>query len=84
VGLIKGQLKWKHNRSLKVAVQGLNFMAHPIYIHTGIFESFPGNGFWQWRFFSFTPSGSVFTASHAELNPHLTNSQAGGHFTPTS
>jgi hypothetical protein len=27
-------LKWKHNRSLKVAVQGSNFMAHPLYIHT--------------------------------------------------
>jgi hypothetical protein len=24
----------KHNRSLKVAVQGLDFMAHPLYIHT--------------------------------------------------
>jgi hypothetical protein len=25
---------FKHNRSLKVAVQGLDFMAHPLYIHT--------------------------------------------------
>jgi hypothetical protein len=24
----------EHNRSLKVAVQGLDFMAHPLYIHT--------------------------------------------------
>jgi hypothetical protein len=24
----------KHNRSLKVAVQGSDFMAHPLYIHT--------------------------------------------------
>jgi hypothetical protein len=24
----------KHNRSLKVAVQGLNFMAHPLYIYS--------------------------------------------------
>jgi hypothetical protein len=23
----------KHNRSLKVMVQGLDFMAHPLYIH---------------------------------------------------
>jgi hypothetical protein len=23
----------KHNRSLKVLVQGLDFMAHPLYIH---------------------------------------------------
>jgi hypothetical protein len=26
----------KHNRSLKVALQGLDFMAHPLYIHTYI------------------------------------------------
>jgi hypothetical protein len=25
---------FKHNRSLKVAVQGLDFMAHSLYIHT--------------------------------------------------
>jgi hypothetical protein len=34
VGLIKGQSKEKHNRSLKVKVQGPDFMAHPLYIHT--------------------------------------------------
>jgi hypothetical protein len=31
-------------------------------------QPFPGNGFWQWRFFSFMLSGPLFTASHAELN----------------
>jgi hypothetical protein len=30
-------------------------------------QPFPGNSFWQWRFFSFVHSGSNFTASHAEL-----------------
>jgi hypothetical protein len=29
-----GLIKEKNNRSLKVAVQGLVFMAHPLYIHT--------------------------------------------------
>jgi hypothetical protein len=28
---------------------------------------FSGNSFWQWKFFSFTCSGSVFTASSIEL-----------------
>jgi hypothetical protein len=28
--------KRKHNRSLKVAVQGPDFMAHPLYLHTYI------------------------------------------------
>jgi hypothetical protein len=35
-----------------------------LYLH----QLFPGNGFEQWRFFSFTRLGSKFTASHAELN----------------
>jgi hypothetical protein len=26
-------VKWKHSRSLKVAVQGLDFEAQPLYIH---------------------------------------------------
>jgi hypothetical protein len=30
----------KHNRTLKVAVQGLDFMAHPLYIHTNIRVSY--------------------------------------------
>jgi hypothetical protein len=34
-------------------------------------QPFPGNGFKQWRFFSFTRLGSVFTASRAELNCQL-------------
>jgi hypothetical protein len=29
-------VKLKHNRSLKVAEQGLDFMAQPLYIHTYI------------------------------------------------
>jgi hypothetical protein len=27
-------MKIKYNTSLKVTMQGLNFMAHPLYIHT--------------------------------------------------
>jgi hypothetical protein len=27
---------FKHNRSLKIAVQGLDFMAHPLYIHRSL------------------------------------------------
>jgi hypothetical protein len=34
VGLIKVNQKGKHNRSLKVTMQGLGFVAHPLYIHT--------------------------------------------------
>jgi hypothetical protein len=38
LGLIKGWIKkGKHNRSLNVAVQGLDFMANPLYIHTYIY-----------------------------------------------
>jgi hypothetical protein len=48
-------------------------------------QRIPDNGFWQWRFFSFMRTGSVFRASGAELNSQRkTNSQAGDHFTPTS
>jgi hypothetical protein len=32
-----------------------------------LYQSFPGNGFYQCRFFSFTCSGSIFTASRTEL-----------------
>jgi hypothetical protein len=31
---------FKHNRSLKVAVQGLDFMAHPLYVHVLISSIF--------------------------------------------
>jgi hypothetical protein len=30
-------------------------------------QPFPGNGFQQWRLFSFMRSGFIFTTSHAEL-----------------
>jgi hypothetical protein len=47
---------------------------------------FRDNGFQQFIFFSFTHSGSVFTASLAVLDCQLAtdNSKAGGHFAPTS
>jgi hypothetical protein len=36
-----------------------------------IHQPFPGNGFQQCRFFSFTRPGSIFTASHTELKWQL-------------
>jgi hypothetical protein len=38
------------------------------YLH----KPFPGNSFYQWRFFSFTLSGPLFSASLPELNSQLT------------
>jgi hypothetical protein len=35
-------------------------------------QPFPGNGFWQWRFFSFTRSGPFFSTTFADLNSQLT------------
>jgi hypothetical protein len=42
-------------------------------------QPFPGNGFQQWRFFSFTRSGPLFTYSHAESCPLLITSRHGSH-----
>jgi hypothetical protein len=45
-------MKGKHNRSLKVAVQGPDFMAHPLYIHTYIqYRVSPEPAFCVWILF---------------------------------
>jgi hypothetical protein len=36
-----------------------------LYLH----QPFPGNGFYQWKFFSCTRSGPVFRDTRAELKP---------------
>jgi hypothetical protein len=53
------------------ALQISTASAKPLSSLLCLHRPFPGNGFKHWRFFSFTRSGSIFTASHAELNSQL-------------
>jgi hypothetical protein len=56
--------KIEHNRSLKVAVQGLEFMAHPLYINTYILQDCC---FQYIRYTSWNKSYLIFILSYRHL-----------------